>query len=47
MCDVYRGEWVQYRDAAELFWRSHMDGATSLNDAITEMVDALSVGRGT
>ena len=42
ICDVYRGPWAQYRDAAALFWLPHMHGRVSLDSALARIIDALS-----
>lgn len=47
VCDVYRGPWVQYREAADLFWLPHMLGAVPLDSAIGRMVDAVTAKTGT
>lgn len=38
--------WPTYRPALALFWQAHMDGKLSLNDAISQIMNALAVTEG-
>lgn len=42
VCDVYRGPWILYRDAAALFWRPHLFRGVPLDSALENLVTALS-----
>lgn len=44
-CDVYRGPWVLYRDAAALFWRPYLFGTTPRDSALANIVVAVSAGK--
>ena len=41
--DLWSGPWRDYRGPLSLFWRQHLDGKLSLEEAISKMVDALSL----
>lgn len=44
-CDVYRGPWVLYRDAAALFWRPYLFGTVSRDSALANIVVAVSAAK--
>lgn len=37
-CDVYRGPWALYRDAAALYWRPYLFGAMARDSALANIV---------
>jgi len=42
ICDVYRGAWIRYRNAAALFWDPYLSGKVPLDSALNNVVWAVS-----
>jgi hypothetical protein len=39
---LYRGDWARWRDAIRLYWKPHLDGSMSFDDAVNKVVGAIS-----
>ena len=41
--DLWAGAWTNYRGPLTLFWRQHLDGKLTVQDAIDKIIGALAI----